>query len=150
MVYGHVVAAFEFGNRASFVNHRLHLRFDTLQHIARIDFDRVDKGLIVEQFLHQQILQSLVLRVAVGGIALCPALLHQLVGELLHLRIRDGRIADYGNHLIQHHETFLGLHGTECRTCQHCYQYPLHYRQCVSKYNVIDRYSSLFLPNIRT
>lgn len=122
MVNRHVVLLFESGNRTRILDKCLYLRLDTLEDIAVVYRHGVDKSLIVEQFLHEQMFESLVFRVAVGRIALRPALLDQLTGELLHVGVRNRRIADHGNHLVQHHETFLRIRSADRRAHEHRYQ----------------------------
>ena len=104
----HVVLGLQFRDRALQIDHLLHLVLDARQNAALVDLHRVDLRLVVKQFLRHQPFERLVHRVAVGGVALLPALLDELPRVLVHLGVEDRRPAHHGHHLVEHHLPPLG------------------------------------------
>lgn len=95
-------------NRPFAGDHVLHLLLDAGHDVGLGDLHRVDERLIVEQFLHHQLFERLVHRVAVGGVALLAARFGQPPRGVLHLGEGDRRSAHDGHDLVQHH--LLGPH----------------------------------------
>ena len=103
----HVVLGLQRRDRTLHVDHLLHLLLDAGHDVAVVDLHGVDLRLVVEQFLGHQRFERLVHRVAVGRIALLPALLGELARIFVHLGVEDRRTAHHGHHLVEHHLSFL-------------------------------------------
>ena len=93
----------QLGDAAGLLGHHRHLLVHARNQIGRIDLDRVDERLIVEQLLRQQRFERLVVGIAVGGVALGAALRRQLTGILVHLGVEDRRTAHHRHDLVEHH-----------------------------------------------
>ena len=106
--YGHVVTGLQLGDRTLLLDHPLEVLLDTLLDVEGADLHRVDDALIVEQLLHQQVLERFVEGIAVGSVALLPALGRQLRGVFVHFGLQDRRAAHHGDDPIEHHLPFLG------------------------------------------